>query len=482
METLCKLLDLDFFGEATPLQVACGNGCFETVSMLLGLGANIEFTGDQSYGTPALHLAAQGGHLEVVRLLLEHRADVGIRDWRGHTPLYTAVAESQCSVVKLLLEHHADIECRAVTLCTSSFYLACCRGDLDIVKLMIDSGRVHIDGCHRDLYSPLMAACAGGWTDVVKLLLDQGADINMRGPIVRALSRGHKETFDLLLNRGASFSDEHKISAFRSICWLGGPLDIFDFILSLNVPVDEADVNGCTPLHEACERGHKDIVQKLLPLSRSRDKRTNHGDTPLLLACYGWQKGSERTDIVQLLLAYNEVDVNKAGNFGYTPLGRACQFGDEKMVELLLSAGARPEGTGSEKYVTNACLSGKIEVAAMLISHGAVVNMSDLKGEQGLVVSRHSYTGLQCLFFALNHRFVLLHRMAWMTLCAKRALVKSANLGETPQRLNHKQSHHVLVALFQSELSWTTVQIILLKMPLERRDYLRWGLTKNLIL
>ena len=42
---------------------------------------------EQRLQQTALHLAAGGGHVEVMQALLEAGADVGALDWAGYTPL-----------------------------------------------------------------------------------------------------------------------------------------------------------------------------------------------------------------------------------------------------------------------------------------------------------------------------------------------------------------------------------------------------------
>jgi ankyrin repeat protein len=58
-------------------------------------------------GTP-LHLAAEKGHLETVKLLLEHAKDKNPADNIGSTPLHWAAQKGHLETVKFLLEHAKD--------------------------------------------------------------------------------------------------------------------------------------------------------------------------------------------------------------------------------------------------------------------------------------------------------------------------------------------------------------------------------------
>ena len=56
-----------------------------------------------------MNLAANNGHIEVVKLLLENGADVTIATESGITPLNSASGGGHVEVVKLLLEKGADL-------------------------------------------------------------------------------------------------------------------------------------------------------------------------------------------------------------------------------------------------------------------------------------------------------------------------------------------------------------------------------------
>jgi ankyrin repeat protein len=53
-------------------------------------------------GYTRLHIAAKRGETEIVKLLLDHRADVNAKDSRGQTPLAWALAAGQNDIATLL--------------------------------------------------------------------------------------------------------------------------------------------------------------------------------------------------------------------------------------------------------------------------------------------------------------------------------------------------------------------------------------------
>ncbi|KAM9831750.1 cyclin-dependent kinase 4 inhibitor C [Neosynchiropus ocellatus] len=90
----------------TALQVAMLDST-GVVEILLFAGANPNRP-DPGLGHTVLHDAARGGFLDTVRLLLDHGAEVNVRDRLGNLPLHLAAREGHMMVVELLIERTFD--------------------------------------------------------------------------------------------------------------------------------------------------------------------------------------------------------------------------------------------------------------------------------------------------------------------------------------------------------------------------------------
>ena len=81
----------------------------DVARLLLGHGADVNAqTSDGTYRTP-LHITMEFNRVDVVRVLLEHSANVGAKDWQGRTPLQIASEKGYDEIMKLLSEHGAKL-------------------------------------------------------------------------------------------------------------------------------------------------------------------------------------------------------------------------------------------------------------------------------------------------------------------------------------------------------------------------------------
>lgn len=62
-----------------------------------------------SLGYSLLHAAVSWNHVEIVKFLLDHHADISIKDQDGDTPLHYC---EDPEIAKMLIEHGADPLCR----------------------------------------------------------------------------------------------------------------------------------------------------------------------------------------------------------------------------------------------------------------------------------------------------------------------------------------------------------------------------------
>ncbi|KAL0091226.1 ankyrin repeat-containing domain protein [Phycomyces blakesleeanus] len=157
---------------------------------------------DQVYQTKPLNVAVLGGHPDMVRLLLSAGADINSKDERGRTalicaiygldldaaninttnlPLISQTHPSHLEMMKSILLRHPNLhvstldspqyEIKGITpLCLASYL-----GKADIIQLLLDDGRVNVDGADSKQATALMYASRDGNVPIVKMLLSYHA-------------------------------------------------------------------------------------------------------------------------------------------------------------------------------------------------------------------------------------------------------------------------------------------------------------------
>jgi hypothetical protein len=146
-------------GQKPPLHLAAGGGHRDVVEFLVSQGANINET-DSSLGWSPVHYAASSGHAEMVALLIQMGAKFDISDGRGDCPIHIAASQGHLDVVKTLLAAGAppDQESRSPS------------GDNQRTSIASEVRGFNAS----DNYQPIHAAAAGNQSKVVKFFIGLG--------------------------------------------------------------------------------------------------------------------------------------------------------------------------------------------------------------------------------------------------------------------------------------------------------------------
>jgi ankyrin repeat protein len=178
--------DVDVRGDSgyTPLHQACSDVFLEnldTVEWLLNRGADVNVQNSKLY-TP-LHNAIDRGHLQIFQKLIEHHADIHIRNDDGESPLHIAaspgVQRSRVDIMQVLLDHGADLNARDDGGSTPLHSSSWCKGGLSSgtvggMRLLLKHGAA-IDAEDNEGRTPLQLALEHGRGDIATFLTGHGA-------------------------------------------------------------------------------------------------------------------------------------------------------------------------------------------------------------------------------------------------------------------------------------------------------------------
>ncbi|XP_044300634.1 ankyrin repeat and SAM domain-containing protein 1A isoform X6 [Varanus komodoensis] len=161
-----------------PLHLAAWKGDAEIVKLLIHQGPSHTKVNEQNNDNEtALHCAAQYGHTEVVKVLLEELTDPTMRNNKFETPLDLAALYGRLEVVKMLLNAHPNLlSCN--TKKHTPLHLAARNGHKAVVHVLLEAG---MDSNYQtEKGSALHEAALFGKTDVVQILLAVGIDVNIK--------------------------------------------------------------------------------------------------------------------------------------------------------------------------------------------------------------------------------------------------------------------------------------------------------------
>jgi hypothetical protein len=96
---------------------------------------------------------------------------------------------------------------------------------------------------------------------------------------------------------------------------------------------EDLDGFGNTALHLACADGHHEIISVLLAHQQVNvNQKNNYGDTSFLLGClYG------KVEIVKVLLKDSRVDINMANSYERTPLWCASYWSHVEVIKWMVA-------------------------------------------------------------------------------------------------------------------------------------------------
>ncbi len=163
----------------------CENGTVENVRRAIRNGANVNARNDRygtdKYGWTALMAAARNPNPEVVKVLLEKKANIYARSTRGGmTALMVAARNPNPEVVKVLLADGAYANAKDDDGWTALLYAAN-GNNPEVMKVLVEDGAdINVKDYAFGQTALMLAVQENSDPEVVKMLLKNGADINAR--------------------------------------------------------------------------------------------------------------------------------------------------------------------------------------------------------------------------------------------------------------------------------------------------------------
>ncbi len=295
-------------------------------------------------------------------------ANISSRDSRGRSPLHTAVESNDLKTAQMLISNGADVNAKDYEGKTP-LHLAVWQNFEDMASLLI-TWNADLEGEDNKGKTPVHYAAENNSIETLRLIMSKNTNVNSKDdngetPLHYAARNKSRDTAHFLISGGAA--------------------------------VNIADRIGRTPLHAAAGNNATDTVLLLISAGADVNITDNKGWTPL-----DWASGNNSWEIVSLLgsndghkgnelgsgkkkqnkRVTDSVDVTLRDGHGRTPLHKAVEINDIKMVEMLIANGADVDAKDNddETPIHFAAWENAGDIAGILISGGVDVNVKNKNG------------------------------------------------------------------------------------------------------
>jgi ankyrin repeat protein len=268
-------------GGSTPLLFAARSGDAESARLLIEAGADVN--DELPDGASALVVAAHSGHTSAATLLLEKGADPNAAAV-GYTALHAAVLRGDLNLVKVLLAHKANPNAQI----TKGMPVRRTSQDFELPKTLMGATPYLLAA--KFLEADIMRALAAGGADT-RLPMNDGAT-----PLLAAAGMGIV----------APAQDERRGTNRRGLAIIDGGtvepesqvVEAVSAALTLGSDINGTNPAGETAVHIASAQGYDSVVKLIVERGADLNARNAKGLTPLgALVARAGGRGSRKSTI-----------------------------------------------------------------------------------------------------------------------------------------------------------------------------------------
>jgi len=385
----------------------------------------------------ALLRAVSDESIDAMKAAIANGADINVKDKGGVTPLdYTLIKNNRHKYLQIPKDNKTNILNQNIANlilkhggesgAPDSLIVAALVGDITWISKHLEDG-ISVNKKIDNKFTPLLVAAKEGHIKTAELLIAQGADVDLKLPIIGAIKRNQIGMVETLIDKGANInlkgSDGRTPLHFAA---RKGLKNIAALLINQGANVNEKDNYTITPLHEAAGWGHKEFVALLIANGATINVKRRSGGTPTPLdsaeraikhyshrsnyspekiaalretakflrkngaKTSNWLKADESIHIASKAGHFEAVkkhlaagtDVNAKDNtIGLTPLHIAAFTGHKVILELLIANGADVNAKCvGDTPLHSAAGHGHKEIAELLLAEGADVNAKEKNG------------------------------------------------------------------------------------------------------
>ncbi|XP_023333094.1 serine/threonine-protein phosphatase 6 regulatory ankyrin repeat subunit C [Eurytemora carolleeae] len=305
----------------TTAHIAAKKGSVRVLEELLKFDKNIVTNSRNKItdSTP-LHIATEGGHVDVIKLLLTHGASPLDENKPGMTPVHLAARHGHISVINEFVKEKVSLRNLSKKTGMTALHIAAYYGEEDIVRELMrhvppsvksekpanPNASLVKELAQESGLTPLHLAAYSGSENVVRGLLnspavqvDSGSNPSGYIPLHLACLTGHVGVVGLLLSRSTELLKvtDNAGKTCLHVAAASGHYDMVQVLIGQGADLTVADKEGWTALHYAAQAGYLEVAKLLVESGSNSEDKTKNGRIAL------WYAASEgHTGVLYFLI------------------------------------------------------------------------------------------------------------------------------------------------------------------------------------
>ncbi|XP_057322749.1 uncharacterized protein LOC130666094 [Microplitis mediator] len=374
----------------TALHYAAKGPNIEVVKFVLDKNVSPQMT--NGFNQSVLHVAAEYGRKLAVELLIKNKCNVNALDDEGQSPLHKAAENGHEEIVKILMKNNADTSIQN-SYGYSALHNAVLNNHKSVVEILLKRERhVNLNEAAGG-FTMLHLAAELGHTDIVEYLVKYNANVNKRThqnatPLHGAALNGHLDVVKVLISHGA---DIHAVTV-SELTALHNAVEtnreeIVELLLQRGANVNaRGPVDNFAAINYTAEKGYSNMLKLLIKYNAEVNISTSDGRTPLHIAAF-----NGHVDIIDILIK-NRISIDFQSKDGSTPLCFASAQGHDHVLKFLLKNGASTEIRNFQNLTSLhiAALQGHKKCVEVLLDWKADIRARTVGGKTALHLSSQS--------------------------------------------------------------------------------------------